>query len=173
MLRNILIASLLAWSQTTTQTEVWRVLREQAPLRGITAVTIKVQALSDDAARCGITADSIRSAASRPFADAGLRVLDDPGTGPRVALQVSVLAPAPTLCIANINADLLEEAPGALPHKQTLTEAKVVDAPLTVQLLRDGTFAAGLTADFAQKIQASVRSLADGFAAKIKQANPR
>jgi hypothetical protein len=172
MLRNILVCSLLAWAQTTTQTEVWQVRREQAPLKGISAVTITVQELSDDAARCGITADAIRSAASRPFADAGLRVLDSLDRGPRVSVQVSVLAP-PGLCIANINADLQEEIAGALAHKQTPGGMKVIDAPLTVQLLRDGTFAAGLAADFAQRIQASVRSLADTFAAKIKQANPK
>ncbi len=173
MLRNLLVALLLAWPQAVTQTDVWRVRHEQAPLRGVTAVAIKVQDLSDDAARCGITADAIRSAAAHAFVDAGVRVLDDGSTGPRVSIQVSVLAPTPTLCIANINADLLEEAPGALPHKQNGGDTKVVDAALTVQLLRDGTFAAGLTADFAQRIQSSVRALADAFATKIKQANPK
>lgn len=183
MLPNILVASFLTWA-ATTQGEVWKVRREQAPLRGITAVTIKVQDLSNDATRCGITSDAIRAATARPFLDAGLRVLDprldkaesvaDEQTrkfGPWVSVQVSVLAPTPGLCIGNINAELSEEMAGALTHKQAQTETKVIDAPLTAQLLSDGTFAAGLTADFAQRIHDSVRSLAQTFATKIKLAN--
>jgi hypothetical protein len=92
--------------------------------------------------------------------------------GPWVSVQVSVLAPTSGLCIANINVDLLEEMAGALTHKQTQAETKVIDAPLIAQLLSDGTFAAGLTADFAQRIQDSLRSLAQTFATKIKAANP-
>jgi hypothetical protein len=176
MLRNILVASFLTWAQATTQGEVWRVRREQAPLQGITAVTIKVQDLSGDATRCGITSDAIRSATARPLVDAGLRVLDPrvdkADNVPWVSVQVSVLAPTPGLCIANLNLDLLEEMAGALPHRQTQSEMKVIDAPLTAQLLSDGTFAAGLTADFAQRIQDSVRSLAQTVATKIKRANP-
>lgn len=196
MLRHIIVVSLLAWAvgfpantttaqaQATAQGEVWKVRREQAPLRGIAAVTITIRDLSSDATRCGITSDALRAAAARPFADAGLRVLDprldqadnvaDQQTrkfGPWVSVQVSVLAPTPGLCIANINAELSEEMAGALNHKQTQSETKVIDAPLTAQLLSEGTFAAGLTADFAQRIQDSVRSLAETFATKIKQAN--
>ena len=183
MLPNILVAAFLMWA-ATTQGEVWKVRREQAPLLGITAVTIKVPDLSDDAVRCGITPDAIRSATAKPFVDAGLRVLDprldkadsvaDEQTrkfGPWMSVQVSVLAPTPGLCIANVNAELSEEMAGALTHKQTQTEVKVIDAPLTARLLSDGTFAAGLTADFAQRIQDSVRSLAQTFATKIKAAN--
>jgi len=169
MLAKTLVASFLAWA-LTTQGEVWKVRREQAPLRDITAVTIKVQDLSADAARCGVTSQAIRSATAQPFVDAGLRVLDT--AGPWVSVQVSVLAPTSGLCIANINVDLLEEMAGALTHKQTQAETKVIDAPLTAQLLSDGTFAAGLTADFAQRIQDSLRSLAQTFATKIKAANP-
>ena len=88
-----------------------------------------------------------------------------------MSVQVSVLAPAPGLCIANVNAELSEEMAGALTHKQTQTEVKVIRRPLTARLLSDGTFAAGLTADFAQRIQDSVRSLAQTFAMKIKAAN--
>jgi len=167
-------APAVTWSVTQTP-----------PLTGVTALQVVIDNVDADAAKCGLTAEGLRTAAEGPVRDGALR-LADPITDTNSAtldVTLTVVHPNDNLCTGFVDVQLYDVTyfvPSYAQYRQyplglftSLDRKPITVAQGVVGLVRSGGFLSGSLAGFSQRSEDTVRKIATSIVAQVKQANQK
>lgn len=162
----------------------WNVT-QSTPLKGVNALQVVIENVDQDAAKCGLTAAGLRTAAEQPVRDASLR-LADPVTDTSSAtldVTVTVLHPNDSLCAGFVDVQLYDvtyfvPSYGQYPQYPlglfTGQESKSITvAQGIVGLVHSGGILSGSVTGFSQRGEDTVRKIAESIVTQIKQANQK
>jgi hypothetical protein len=167
-------APAVTWSVTQTP-----------PLKGVTALQVVIDNVDADAAKCGLTAEGLRTAAEGPVRDGSLRLADPIKDTDSATLDVTVTVvhPNETLCTGFVDVQLYDvtyfvPSYAQYPQYPLGLFTSVDSKPITVAqgivgLLRSGGFLSGSVTGFSQRSEDTVRKIAASIVTQIKQANQK
>lgn len=138
------------------------VLPPGSELRNITTIGTVVDALTPQAAACGLDRAALESSVARILADAGFKTqpLGDEETYVWVNVVTSRLADG--TCVSRYDASLMTQADAKLPYLEGLVS-------LEVPLLRDGGLAGGPPAAHAKSVIDALSKSVNGFVTQIRK----
>lgn len=174
------------------KTAYWAV-QSVPELRDLTTVNLVIEDISKEAAKCHVTTEGLRLAASRPLVDGGLHIGKE-FTGASLHLS-AVIIDTNTGCVAHMGVELYENtlyvpsssqdlrALGGIMLMEPRWGGDLADGPLIahhatvadghVQLLSMGNLLTGPYSGFAERIYDTVRRVTDDFVTQIKIANQK
>jgi hypothetical protein len=180
----------IAETQPAGREALWQV-SEGSPLKDIQGINVLVEDLPEDATKCGLDAESLRSSAARALLDRSIAV-GEGVTHPTLYVNIMALRSAANDgCVAALRVELYDytyfaprfqqdpRARGGLglfaPWGGDRAGEKQVRpvqlAPGTVVLMTDGGIFSGPKRGFDVRITTRVRQLVDRFVTKIKLDN--
>jgi hypothetical protein len=135
-----------------------------AELKGLTTLGVVVESSSAQTAACGLTQETLESAAMKTLTDAGLMVLRNSDEDTYVYVDVITTKLPSGLCVSRYDASL---------YTHTTTKLSYQETPVLVQvsLLHQGGIAGGAPAAHAQAVVQGVTQYIEQFAARIRAAN--
>jgi hypothetical protein len=135
-----------------------------AELKGLTRLGVLVEALSPQAATCGLSQEAIESAVSKRVTDDGLHVLQHASEDTYLDVSIVSANPSNGLCVSRYDVSLYTYTTAKLSYGQT---------PVLVQvlLLHKGGIAGGTPAAHGDAVVRGVQEYVDQFAQQIRDAN--
>jgi hypothetical protein len=162
----------------------WHVT-QSTPLKGVNALQVVIENVDQDAAKCGLTAAGLRTAAEQPVRDGSLRLADPvtDTTSATLDVTVTVVHPNDSLCAGFVDVQLYDvtyfvPSYGQYPQYPlglfTGQESRSITvAQGIVGLVRSGGILSGSVTGFSQRSEDTVRKIAENFVTQIKQANQK
>ena len=128
---------------------------------GVSAVSILVEKLSDDEAKCNVTEGGLDAAARLPLDASRLRI--DPVASSYVYVRVTALSLSSGLCAGHVGVDLTRML--AIPGTNQLVFSATVWGK--------GTIMSGPSSDYGQRVNQRVGDFTKQLIAEWIKANPR
>ncbi len=162
----------------------WNVT-QSTPLKGVNALQVVIENVDQDAAKCGLTAAGLRTAAEQPVRDASLRLADPvtDTTSATLDVTVTVVHPNDSLCTGFVDVQLYDvtyfvPSYGQYPQYPlglfTGQESRSITvAQGIVGLVRSGGILSGSVTGFSQRSEDTVHKIAESIVTQIKQANQK
>jgi len=162
----------------------WNVT-QSTPLKGVNGLQVVIENVDPDAAKCGLTAAGLRTAAEQPVRDASLRLADPvtDTTSATLDVTVTVVHPNDSLCAGFVDVQLYDvtyfvPSYGQYPQYPlglfTGQESRSISvAQGIVGLVRSGGILSGSVTGFSQRSEDTVRKIAESIVTQIKQANQK
>jgi len=172
-------------SQSGAAPAVTWTVTQAPPLKGVTALQVVIDNVDADAAKCGLTAEGLRTAAEGPVRDGALRLADPikDTNSATLDVTVTVVHPNDNLCTGFVDVQLYDVTyfvPSYAQYSQyplglfTSAESKPITvAQGIVGLVRSGGFLSGSLTGFSQRSEDTVHKIAASIVAQIKQANQK
>lgn len=135
-----------------------------AGLRGLTAIGLVVEDLNQQSATCGLSRESIESAAGASLAGAGLQVRRNSDEDTYLYVQVGTTTGSGGLCVSRYDVYLYTYTSAPLPYRSGTSLVQV-------ELAHSGGIAGGRVGTHADAVMGPVRKAVDDFAARIRAAN--
>jgi hypothetical protein len=134
---------------------------EDRSLRGLNPIAVLVEELSEAATKCGITAESIRSAAAGPLSESRLQIADSPAAiKGYLYVQVNMLALQDT-CVGNIYVSF-----------RTVAVIQSNDQTAIAAIWNENILGAAWPEDAPRKISGGVETLTRKFVDRWTRDNP-
>jgi hypothetical protein len=162
----------------------WNVT-QSTPLKGVSALQVVIENVDADAAKCGLTAEGLRTAAEAPVRNGSLKVADPIMDTNSATLDVSVTVvhPNDNLCAGFVDVQLYDvtyfvPSYGQYPQYPLGLFTGVENKSITVAqgivgLVHSGGILSGTVAGFSKRSEDTVRQIAENFVGQIKQANQK
>jgi hypothetical protein len=137
--------------------------QDYLPLRGLTAVSVDIGKLDEDAQACGVNESLLNTAASRVFVDARIEVTD---SAPAAAsIKVTTLRfKTMDMCVSNVRVQLVASGYGVPPYGSR-------SVPLTYLLASGSGMQSQSKARHGEVVTDLVKTLVDDIATRIRLAN--
>jgi hypothetical protein len=137
--------------------------QDYLPLKGLTAVTVEVGTLDEDAQACGVTESLLNLAASKVLAGARIAATDSaPAT---VSIKVTTLRfKTMDQCVSNVRVQLVASGYGVPPYGSR-------SVPLTYLLASGSGMQSQPKAKHGEAVTDLARTLVDDIATRVRLAN--
>jgi hypothetical protein len=168
----------------TAPAVTWNVT-QSPPLKGVNSLQVIIENVDQDAAKCGLTAAGLRTAAEQPVRDGSLRLADPvtDTTSATLDVTVTVVHPNDSLCAGFVDVQLYDvtyfvPSYGQYPQYPlglfTGQEGKSITvAQGIVGLVHSGGILSGSVTGFSDRSEDAVRKIAGSIVTQIKQANQK
>src|SRR5262245_18679536 len=132
--------------------------RPDAELKGLTKLGVVVEAMSPQAAACGLSQDALEATVSKRLSGAGFTIRRNSDEDTYVYVAASTTSLANGLCVSRYDVFL---------HTYTTAKLEYQDTPVLVQvsLLHKGGLAGGASAAHAEAVMRGVQDYVDQFTA--------
>jgi hypothetical protein len=135
-----------------------------AELRGLTALGVVVEDLSQQAAACGLSQAPLEASVTKSLTDAGLKTLRNADEDSYIYVQIMTTATPTGLCVSRYDVYLYTHTTTALSYQ---TNPVLVQ----VELLHKGGITGGSPNSHGEAVSRSVKQLVDEFASRIREAS--
>jgi len=175
----------LARPQSGAVPPVTWTVTQAPPLKGVTALQVVIDNVDADAAKCGLTAEGLRTAAEGPVRDGSLQLADPikDTNSATLDVTVTVVHPNDNLCTGFVDVQLYDVTyfvPSYAQYSQyplglfTSVDSKPITvAQGIVGLSRSGGFLSGSVTGFSRRSEDTVHRIAASIVTQIKQANQK
>ena len=138
--------------------------KPDAELKGLSTLGVVVETLSSQATACGLSQETLETAASKILSDAGFKILRNSDEDTYLYVNVITSRLSSGLCVSRYDASL---------YTHTTTKLTYQEIPVLVQveLLHQGGIAGGAAAAHAEGVLKGLQQYIDQFATRIRAAN--
>jgi hypothetical protein len=138
--------------------------KPDAELKGLSTLGVVVETLSSQATACGLSQETLETAASKTLSDAGFKILRNSDEDTYLYVDVITTRLPSGLCVSRYDASL---------YTHTTTKLTYQESPVLVQvsLLHQGGIAGGAPAAHAEGVLKGLQQYIDQFATRIRAAN--
>jgi hypothetical protein len=134
-----------------------------AELRGLTALGVVVEDLSQQAAACGLSQAPLEASVSRSLSDAGFKALRNSDEDSYLYVRIMTTAASAGLCVSRYDVYVYTHTMATLPYQAS-------HVLVLVELLHKGGMTGGAPNTHGDAVGRSVKQLVDEFAARIRGA---
>ncbi len=138
-------------------------IRPDAELKGLTALGVVVEGLSQQAAACGLSQAPLEALVSKGLGDAGFKTMRNSDEDSYVYVQVMTTATPAGLCVSSYDVYLYTHTMATLPYQSTPMLVRV-------ELLRKGGMTGGSPKTHSDVVGRSVKQAVDEIASRIRAA---
>jgi hypothetical protein len=132
-----------------------------AELRGLSALGVVVEDLSQQAAACGLSQAPLEASVSKSLTDAGFKALRNSDEDSYVYVRVMTTAASAGLCVSRYDVYVYTHTMATLPYQTS-------PVLVLVELLHKGGMTGGAPNTHGNAVGRSVQQLVDEFAARIR-----
>ncbi len=137
--------------------------RPAAALNGLRELSVDVEGIDADATACGLQQDAIKTAISKHFTDAGLKVIDYSKNDTYLNVRFVTEKLSTGLCVSRYDVSLETQTTATLSYEQT-------PVPVEATLLRQGGLAGSDASTHGAEVLRGVLSYVDQFVTRIHNA---
>jgi hypothetical protein len=138
-------------------------IRPDAELKGLTALGVVVEGLSQQAAACGLSQAPLEAMVSKSLGDAGFKTTRNSDEDSYVYVQVMTTATPAGLCVSSYDVYLYTHTMATLPYQSSPVLVRV-------ELLRKGGMTGGSPKAHSDVVGKSVKQAVDEIASRIRAA---
>ncbi len=137
-----------------------------AEFRGLTALGVVIEDLSQQAAGCGLTRAPLEASVSKSLSDAGFKVMGKSDEGSYVSVRVMTTVTPAGLCVSAYDVYLYTRTMATLSYQTSPVLVRV-------ELLHNGGMTGGSASSHGDAVGRSVKQLVDQAASRIRAASAR
>jgi hypothetical protein len=132
-----------------------------AELKGLTALGVVVEDLSQQAPACGLSRAPLEAAVTKSLTDAGFKALRNSDEDSYLYVQIMTTATPSGLCVSRYDVYLYSHTNATLPYQSS-------PALVQIELLHKGGLTGGSAGTHGDAVGRSVRQTVDEFASRIR-----